>query len=233
MPWLIFKMRASTLFLNNEWWMVKSTQYVATHAVQTILKHLHQFLLTTISYLADEQTGEVKQDGVYVEVRHPKSNGKKSNKAKDSKTDNQKQQSSDAHHYVNVSEQSTLPASETLPSTDTNIAISTSYDQSPQEHISESIPVSPHAQSVDPRVVTLLQQDKRDSTDVNANVNDVCLEQPVQKFKPTPKPRKKMNQIPVQGETFMCIWNFVWEDQRAKECIISRKLSSALYDYSK
>jgi len=169
-------------------------------------QHLHLPLITTILYFADEQTGEVKQDGEYVEVRHPNSNGKKSNKAPDSKTENQKQQSSDGHHYVNVPEQSTLPASETLPSTDANIAISTSYDQSPQQHLSESVPVSPHAQSVDPGVVAQLQQDKRDSTDVNANVNDVCLEQPVQKFKPTPKPRKKMNQIPVQGETLeLCV----------------------------
>ncbi|XP_065894773.1 uncharacterized protein [Dysidea avara] len=147
---------------------------------------------------AGNKTGEEKQDGFYVEVRHPNMHIKKPHKSQDnsfSKTDNKKQQTSEPHFYVNVTDQSTSPASETLPNTDSKVAIrSISYDQSPQQHLTESSPVS--AQSMDSSV----QQGKSDDTDVYPSVSEVCQEKPAQKLKPTPKPRKK-KMSHIQGTT--------------------------------
>ena len=168
--------------------------------------HTFSIFCCTYLYFVGNKTGEEKQDGFYVEVRHPNMHIKKPHKSQDnscSKTDNKKQQTSEPHFYVNVTDQSTSPVSETLPNTDSKVAIrSISYDQSPQQHLTESSPVS--AQSMDSSV----QQGKSDDTDVYPSVSEVCQEKPAQKLKPTPKPRKK-KMSHIQGDVLRIFYVYL------------------------
>jgi len=132
----------------------------------------------------------------------------------------QKHPNTDVRLYVNVPGQL---APETLPSMD---VIPSCNDHSLQ-HPSQSVPTSPFIMDSS---LTSQQLGKNNEKIMCPNDVDVCQEQPVQEFKPTPKPRKKkMNCTPIQGEImhFCCI-----QICYKKICYVSKFVVQPLLGYN-